>query len=249
MTNRIILVTGAAGGIGKATALRMAEEGDVIIASDIRSAEDTANEIIAQGGKSASYDCDVTDENSIGDLFSRIESEHGPVDVLVNVAGTMGRWPLSLTELTVDDWNKVFDTNVKSIFLTCKRALPGMRQKQNGIIVNVASELAFVAGGGCANYCASKAAVVQFTRAIAVEEASSGIRANSVCPGPIDTPLLRPTIGGNEDESADADAETTALGRLGQPEEIAEVICFAASEKASFMTGSAIMSDGGVTAK
>ena len=185
---------------------------------------------------------------SVKELFAQIEEKHGAIDILVNNAGTMGRWPLSLTETTEDDWYTIFDTNVKSVYLCCRQALSGMRKRGSGVIVNIASELAFKSAEGCTIYCASKGAVIQFTRALAVEEAKNGIRINAVCPGPIDTELIIPTLGEVPEDNDARSFSRTAVKRLGKPEEVAEAVWFAASDGASYMIGSIIMVDGGVLA-
>jgi len=247
---KIVVVTGAASGIGQAIAWRAARDGHIIIAVDIQEPDDTIEFISNNGGKAAPFLCDLRDSQSVEGLFAWIRKTYGVVDVLVNNAGTMGRWPLSITEMTESDWHTIFDTNVKSIFLCCRQVLPEMRKRGSGVIVNIASELAFVAAQGAAVYCASKAAVVQLTRALAVEEAKYGIRINSVCPGPVDTGMLKPTVGTTPDEvesEISAAATSTVLQRLGTPKEIAEVVWFAASEGASFMVGSALIADGGAT--
>jgi NAD(P)-dependent dehydrogenase (short-subunit alcohol dehydrogenase family) len=245
---KTVVVTGAASGIGQAIAVRISRDGDLIIAVDINESTATVEKITAEGGQAVSYSCDLREDASVTDLFERIEETHGAVDILINNAGTMGRWPLSLTETKEDDWYRIFDTNVKSVYLCCRQVLPGMRKRGSGVIVNIASELAFKSAQGCTIYCASKGAVVQFTRALAVEEASNGVRINVVCPGPVDTGLLRPTLGEVPEDNDEQSFSQTALKRLGKPEEIAEVVCFAASEAASYMIGSVIMVDGGVLA-
>jgi 3-oxoacyl-[acyl-carrier protein] reductase len=245
---KIVVVTGAASGIGQAIALRISRDGHLIIAIDINASNVTVGKITAEGGQATSYACDLREDAAVTDLFERIAETHGAVDILINNAGTMGRWPLSLTETKEDDWYRIFDTNVKSVYLCCRQVLPGMRQRGAGVIVNIASELAFKAAEGCTIYCASKGAVVQFTRALAVEEARNGIRINVVCPGPVDTGLLRPTLGEVPEDNDQQSYSQTALKRLGKPEEIAEVVCFAASAAVSYMIGSVIMADGGVLA-
>lgn len=247
---RIVVVTGAASGIGQAIAKRAAQDSDTVIVADIREARETVEQITATGGHAASYECDLRDSASIDDVFSRIQKTHGLVDVLINNAGTMGRWPVEVTEATENDWHTIFETNVKSAFLCCRQVLPAMRAKSAGAIVNMGSELAIVAAEGCALYCASKAAIVHFTRALAVDEAKHGIRVNCICPGPIDTTLLNPTVGnGDTVRTARASsARSTLIKRLGTPAEIANLTWFVASGGVDFMIGSAILADGGVTA-
>ena len=248
MARSIVVVTGAATGIGRAIALRAARENCVVIAADINDTDDTVAAISAEGGQATSYQCDVRSADSIDNLFSWVEDTHGDVDILINNAGTMGHWPLSLPDVSEDNWYTVFDTNVKSVFLCCRRVLPMMRKRGDGAIVNIASELAFVAADGCSVYCASKAAVLHFSRALAAEEAKYGVRINCVCPGPVDTQMLTSFAAdapaGNSVEDA---ASYTALGRVGKPDEIANVVWFAASKEASFMIGSVLVADGGVS--
>ena len=243
-----VVITGAASGIGQAIALRASQDGHGVIAVDIKDSVETVERISSAGGKATSYACDLRNDGLVTDLFKRIERDHGGVDILVNNAGTMGRWPLSLTETIEDDWYTIFETNVKSVYLCSREVLPGMRKRGSGVIVNIASELAFKAAEGCTIYCASKGAVVQFSRALAVEEARNGIRVNVVCPGPIDTQLLEPTLGEIPEDNDAQSFAGTALKRLGRPEEIAEVVWFAASERASYMIGSVILADGGAVA-
>jgi NAD(P)-dependent dehydrogenase (short-subunit alcohol dehydrogenase family) len=250
MEKSIVVVTGAAMGIGRAIAMRAARENCVVIAADINEADATVAAILAAGGHAEAYQCDVRSADSIDELFDWVEDTHGAVDILINNAGTMGRWPLSLPDISETDWYTVFDTNVKSVFLCCRRVLPMMRKRGAGAIVNIASELAFVVAEGCAVYCASKAAILQLTKAIAVDEAKHGIRVNCVCPGPVDTQMLLPSVESEElsPESAVAEsASLTSVGRVGRPEEIANVVWFAASPEASYMVGSALLVDGGVT--
>ena len=243
-----VIVTGAASGIGQAIALRASRDGHLIIAVDINEPVETATKIMAEGGQAVSYVCDLRVDASVTALFKKIEKNHGATDILVNNAGTMGRWPLTLTETVEDDWYTIFDTNVKSVYLCCRQALSGMRKQGSGVIVNIASELAFKSANGCTIYCASKGAVVQFTRALAAEEAKNGIRINAVCPGPIDTELIIPTLGEVPEDNDARTSSQTILKRLGKPEEIAEVVWFTASDGASYMVGSIIMVDGGVLA-
>ena len=142
-------MTGAASGIGQAIALRISRDGHMVIAVDINESTATVEKITAEGGQATSYSCDLREDAAVADLFEYIEENHGTVDILINIAGTMGRWPLSLTETKEDDWYSIFDTNVKSAYLCCRQVLPGMRQRGAGVIVNIASELAFKAAQGC----------------------------------------------------------------------------------------------------
>lgn len=245
----IVVVTGAASGIGQAIAVRAAEDDVKVVILDTKDSDETIDRIRANNGSAVSYRCDVRDSASVEDAFSRIRQTHGTVGVLINNAGTMGRWPISVSEATEQDWHCIFETNVKSAFLCCRQVLPYMRQEGKGAIVNIGSELAIVAAKGSALYCASKAAIVHFTRALAVDEAKHGILVNCICPGPVDTKLLDPTVGTgqNFNEARSSAVESTLVKRLGTPEEIATLTWFVASAGIGFMVGSAIVADGGVT--
>lgn len=243
-----IVITGAASGIGQAIAVRASHDGPRVVIVDIRDQSDTANRIKANGTTPTIITCDLRDEAAVQGMFSGIERSHGGVDILVNCAGTMGKWPLTLPETTAEGFDDVFGVNVKGTYLCCREAVCLMRSRGKGSIVNIGSELAFKAAPGAAIYCAAKAAVVQFSRALAVEEAANGIRVNVVCPGPVDTNLLNPTVGPVPADIAAQSYAQTALKRLGRPEEIAEVVWFLASDKASYMTGAVVPVDGGATA-
>jgi len=245
---RTVVVTGAASGIGQAIAVRASRAGHRVVIVDIRDQADTASRIQAGGGITTAITCNLLDEIAVRELFEEVERSHGGVDILINCAGTMGEWPLPLTETTGVMFDEVFGVNVKGTYLCCREAIATMRRRGHGSIVNIGSELAFKAAPGATLYCASKAGVVQFSRALAVEEAENGIRVNVVCPGPVDTRMLDPTIGDIPADIAAQSHAQTAMRRLGTPEEIAEVVWFVASDKASYMTGAVVPVDGGALA-
>ena len=242
------MVTGAASGIGQAIAIRAAQDGHRVACVDIRDQTDTLDRIQATNGKATVHACDLRDAEAVRKLFADVEDSYGGPDILINSAGTLGSWPLSLTETTGDMFDEVFGVNVKGTYLCCRAALGAMRQRGHGSIVNIGSELAFKAAPGATLYCAAKAAVVQLSRALAVEEAQNGIRVNVVCPGPVDTALLNPTVGPVPPDIKAQSFDQTAMQRLGTPEEIAEIVWFVASDKASYMTGAVIPVDGGALA-
>lgn len=240
MEGKVALVTGAASGIGRATAGLLAEQGAVVVGADLNPIRDLKVE--------RSIILDVTQEEAVDAAVAAIAKDFGRLDILVCNAGAAIRG--SVPELTVEEWDAQLAVNLKGVFLCCQATIPAMARSGSGTIVTVASELALVAPRGLAAYAASKAGVIQLTRAIAADHAAEGIRANCVCPGPVDTPLLRSGFARAEDPGAAerAEAATTLLDRLGRPEEIAEVIAFLASDRASYMTGSVVVADGGVTA-
>ena len=191
---------------------------------------------------------DVSDEAAVTALFRELAGHQDRLDILVCAAGINIR--RELPEMTVTEWDSLLAVNLKGIFLCCRAAILLMRGGGGGSIVTVASDLGLVAGRRAAAYGASKGGVIQLTRGIALDHALDGIRANCVCPGPVDTAMLR---GGYESEAAMQEALQRAAGhtildRLGRPEEIANVIAFVASEEASFMTGAVVPVDGGITA-
>ncbi len=246
--SKTIVVTGAASGIGQAIAVRASHDGHRVVIVDICDQDDTASRIKVDGGTSVAKTCDLRDAVAVGKLFAEIEQAHGGVDILINCAGTMGKWPLTLSETTAQGFDEVFGVNMKGTYLCCREAIASMRSRGRGSIVNIGSELAFKAAPGATLYCAAKAAVVQFSRALAVEEAPNGIRVNTVCPGPVDTNLLNPTVGAVPVDIAAQSCEQTALKRLGTAQEIAEVVWFIANDKASYMTGAVVPVDGGALA-
>ena len=243
---RIALVTGAASGIGLASAVRLAQEGATVVASDIRAGEDIAGHI----GNGATFTiCDVSDEKSVRAAIAAVVERHGGLDILVNAAGV----PHAKTVLDTSDgdWDRVLAVNLKGVFLMCRAAIPVMRGRAGASIVNIASELGTVGQAACAAYCASKGGVIQLTRAMAIDHAADGIRINAVCPGPVDTPLLEAFMQAGADPAAARNEQrnATLLGRFGEPREIAATVAFVASCEASYMTGASVLVDGGVTAR
>ena len=248
MEDKVAIVTGANSGISRATALRLAREGTKVVLADKEDASAVAEEIVAAGGVAMAVEVDVSIEAETTALVARALEAHGRLDVLVNGAGVNKRG--LVTESTLEDWDWIMGVNLKGTFLCCKAAIPAIARSGGGAIVNIASELAFVGAPNIAVYSASKGGVVQLTRSLAVDHVDDGIRVNCVCPGPVDTPLLQRGITTAPDPEArrQASMDSTILGRLGQPEEIANMIHFLASDEASFMTGSIVMVDGGVSA-
>lgn len=250
LEEKVVAITGAASGIGRACALGAAENGARVASIDRVPAREVADSIAAAGGTHIELCCDVRDTRAVTQSFADIEANLGGLDALINCAGSMGNWPKAVVETSDEDWDLVVDTNLKGVFNCCRAALPSLRRSRAGAIVNVASELGIVGAEGLVVYGASKAGVIQLSRALAVEEGANGVRVNCVCPGPVDTPFLVPPgcSRAEADEERREAASHTVLGRLGEPVEIANVLLFVVSERASFMTGSVIVVDGGVTA-
>jgi NAD(P)-dependent dehydrogenase (short-subunit alcohol dehydrogenase family) len=248
MKDRVSVITGAGSGIGLATAHRLAREGATVILADCRNATAQANELATSGAEARFVQTDVSSAAQVEKLIQETLSTFGRLDVLVNNAGV--ELPKTITETTEAEWDRLMEINLKGVFLCSRASIPAMRRQGGGVIVNVASELGLVGGSEIAAYCATKGGVVQLTKAMAVDHAADGIRVNCVCPGPVDTPLLEATIRGSSDPEQERRniVEKTLIKRVGRPEEIANVILFLASSESSYMTGSVVVVDGGVTA-
>jgi NAD(P)-dependent dehydrogenase (short-subunit alcohol dehydrogenase family) len=234
---RHAFVTGAGSGIGEAVARALHAEGARVTLADIT---DTASTVATElGGSAGAVRLDVRDEAQVRAALV------DPVDILVNVAGIGSTTNAPGTTLEV--WEQVFAVNARGTFLTCKHAIPGMAARGGGSIVNVASVGALVGLKNRAAYCASKGAVVAFTRALAIDHVADGIRVNAVCPGTVDSPWVRRLVE-EAGESLEGLRARQPMGRLGEPREIAESILYLASDQATFVTGTALVIDGGLTA-
>ena len=239
---RVGIITGGASGIGRATATRFAAEGGTAIIADVQ--DDKATELVAEieaaGGKAKAVHLDVTSEQGWNDAVAAVVAEFGRLDVLVNNAGIGDSLPIE--ETTFDTWQKVVAVTQTSVFLGTKAAAEALKASGNGAVVNISSMYGIVGSGVSPAYHAAKGAVRLLTKTTALGWAKEGVRVNSVHPGFIDTPIL-----GDTDRELLIGAEP--VGRLGKPEEVAAVILFAASDDASFMTGSELVVDGGYTAR
>ncbi|WP_027954962.1 SDR family NAD(P)-dependent oxidoreductase [Halobacillus kuroshimensis] len=245
-TNKVAVVTGAGSGIGEQTAKKLAREGAsvVLVGRTKEKLERVAADILEnEGAEVFVFQADVKSENQVGALASFVKETFGDLHILVNNAGTSGN--ATIMDLGADEWDRIQETNVKSVFLTSKALGKIMMEGSEGAraIVNVASLSGHKAGAKIPHYSSSKAAVIHFTRSLALEFAEKGIRVNSVSPGFAETPMTADGLKNKRFE--EAVNRNTALGRVGQPEEIASVICFAASDEASYMTGSDLLVDGG----
>jgi NAD(P)-dependent dehydrogenase (short-subunit alcohol dehydrogenase family) len=230
-------VTGAGSGIGAAVARALHAEGAVVTLADV---SDSASALAAELGPPATaIQLDVREEDQVRAAIPDV------VDVLVNVAGIGSTTNAPDTPLEV--WEQVFAVNARGTFLTCKHVIPAMASRGGGAIVNVGSIAALVGLRNRAAYCASKGAVVALTRALAIDHVGDGIRVNAVCPGTVDSPWVRRLVE-NAGESLEQLQARQPMGRLGTPEEIAESILYLASDQAAFVTGSALVVDGGMTA-
>ena len=247
VAGKVALISGGAGGIGSATARLLAKEGAAVIIGDILEDEGRAAEaqIAETGGKALFVNLDVTSEDSWRNAVQSAVASFGRLDILVNNAGVSQRG--GVEETTSEAWDKVMDINVKGVFLGTQAVIPEMRKAGGGSIINISSIYGLVGSGGSASYHASKGAVRIFNKSTAIQYASENIRANSVHPGFIDTPMTRahhdnPNI--HEERVA-----KTPIGRMGRPEDIAAGILYLASDESCFVTGSELVIDGGMTAQ
>ena len=247
LQNKNAIVTGGAGGIGRATSLAFAAEGASVAVVDLNAeaAQAVAEEIRAAGGSAIAIGADVSSEADIERVVAEVVEGFGGVDVVVNNAGIIRR--TTAVETTVEEWDRVFGVNVRAIFLMCKHVVPIMAANGGGSIVNTGSGWGLKGGGQAISYCASKGAVVNMTRALAIDHGPQGIRVNSVNPGDVDTGMLRDEARqlGQDQAGFLAEAAERPLNRMGQPSEIAAAVVWLASDESSYVTGAALVVDGG----
>ncbi len=248
LQDRVAVVTGAGSGIGAASAIRFALEGAQVLVADIRrhKAEQTVADIEGAGGIASACTVDVADAASVAAMIEQCVTTYGRIDVLFNNAGTLR--PGTAVELGVDDWDLVMGVNVRSVYLGAKYAVPHMRKQGGGAIINTASISGLHGDGRAVVYAASKGAVINLTRALSTDHAPEGIRVNAICPGTIETPPVQRMMN-SDAASKEANLRSHSLGRLGRPEEIANAAVWLASDESSFVTGEAIVVDGGLRAQ
>ncbi len=245
--DKVIIVTGSTFGIGKSTAIAFAQRGAKVVLSDWKEDEDTLTTIKENGGDAIFVKCDVSVENDVKKLVAETIARYGRLDFAFNNAGIEGT-PAPAAECSNENWERTININLRGVWFCMKYQIPEMLKAGGGVIVNDASIAGLVGFSGMPAYVASKHGVVGLTKNVALDYAKQNIRVNAVCPGVIHTPMIDRFTGGDPKEIEQLVA-AKPMGRVGQPEEIAETVVFLCSDAASFMTGQAIAVDGGWTAQ
>ncbi len=246
LKNKVAIVTGARRGMGRTHALKLAQEGVKVVVSDI-SEEDcqkVVDEIKKAGGEGLALKCDVSQKKEVDELVKKTVDKFGKVDILINNAGIAQFKPF--LELTEEEWDRTLDINLKGYFLCAQAVSKEMAKQKSGVIVNIASVAMGQVGVGFPNvvhYCASKGGIVAMTEALVLELAPLGIRVNVVSPGMIETPMIDPIK--QDPKMIEGLMSRVPLRRFGKPEEVSDLVLFLASEASSYMTGSAVVIDGG----
>jgi NAD(P)-dependent dehydrogenase (short-subunit alcohol dehydrogenase family) len=244
LQDRVAVITGAGSGIGLASARRLAAEGAIVVAVDI---DEAAGKAAAEQTGGTFIAADVSSEDDVQRLYESVAARHGRVDIAFNNAGISPPEDDSILSTGLQAWRRVQEVNLTSVYLCCKYVIPYMQQQGRGSIINTAS---FVAVLGAAtsqiSYTASKGGVLSMTRELGVQFAREGIRVNALCPGPVNTPLLRELFA-KDPERAARRLVHIPLGRFAEAEEIAAAVAFLASDDASFITASEFLVDGGIS--
>jgi NAD(P)-dependent dehydrogenase (short-subunit alcohol dehydrogenase family) len=247
LSGKVAVITGAASGIGRATALLFSGEGASIVMADVNAdaGKRVADEITQSGGPAFFEAIDVTSAADCRRMIEHAIPKFGRIDILFNNAGIIRR--ATVLDLHEADWDRVMAVNVKSIYLLSREVIPHMRKAGGGTIINTASGWGLTGGAKAAVYCASKGAVVLLTKAMAIDHGPQNIRVNCICPGDTDTGMLREEAQqlGEDSSRFLAESARRPLGRVGKPEEIAQAALYLASDASSFVTGTALVVDGG----
>jgi NAD(P)-dependent dehydrogenase (short-subunit alcohol dehydrogenase family) len=246
LDGKVVVITGAAGGIGREAALLFSSEGARVCVADVDA--DAAGRTAAEARDAFAARVDVADAQSVRAMYEETKARYGGIDVLYNNAGISPGDDASILETEVDAWQRVQDVNTKGVFLCCKHGIPHLLERGGGSVINVASFVALVgAATSQISYTASKGAVLSLSRELAVQFARQGIRVNALCPGPVETPLLL-RIWGDDPAAAQRRLVHLPMGRLAKPREIVNAALFLASDESSYVNGATFLVDGGLTA-
>jgi len=247
-TGKVAFVTGAASGIGRAAALALAREGASVVAADVseQGNQETTRLIEDQGGRALAVQCDMTRDEDVKVALAKTVEAFGRLDFAFNNAGIEPRKPAPTAEYEEEEWNRIIDTNLRSVFLCMKHEIPLILKQGGGAIVNTSSGAGIIGVKGSPAYTAAKHGVIGLTRSAALDYAAQNIRINAVCPGFIDTPMMSRFTGGTAEGRAKMIAEEP-IGRMGKPEEIAATVVWLCSDAAAFVVGHAMVIDGGQT--
>jgi 3-oxoacyl-[acyl-carrier protein] reductase len=251
MKDKVVVITGAAHGIGRATAAVFSSEGAIVVLADVdhAAAEEAARQIAAGDGNACAIACDVSQGESVRRMVQLTVEQFGRIDVLhANAAVQINKPAIEITE---EEWDKLHAVNLRGVFLTCKHAIPVMRRQKKGAIVITSSGHAFATYRNCSAYAATKGGELAYMRGLALDYARDGIRVNCVIPGATDTRLVQGYINDSEnpDETRKRLLESIPRGRLATPEEIARTVLFLASDHAGYITGTSLAVDGGLLAQ
>jgi NAD(P)-dependent dehydrogenase (short-subunit alcohol dehydrogenase family) len=247
LEGKTALITGASKGLGKAMALALGKAGArlVLVSRNLEQTQATAKAVIGEGGKAEAFQADLTDEQQVAQLAKDVTQRIGKVDILINNAGINIR--KAVTDFTLAEWNQVQNTNLTSVFLMCRAFVPQMKGQGYGRIINMTSIMSHIALPGRSAYAASKAGLLGFTKALALELAPEKITVNGISPGPFGTEMNKPIM--ENPETNQQFVSRIPLGRWGNVEEIGQLAVYLSSEDAGFITGTDIMIDGGWTAQ
>jgi NAD(P)-dependent dehydrogenase (short-subunit alcohol dehydrogenase family) len=249
LDNKVAVITGAASGIGLATAVRFAGEGAAVVLGDLNfeGGQAAVRQCKENGGRAIFQHCNVQAESEIKALIDRAVSEYGKLDIIFNNAGVGGAVG-TIEETTIENWDKTQAILLRAVFIGMKHSVPHMKKAGGGSIISTASVAGLRGGAGPHSYSAAKAAVINLTRSVALEVGEHKIRVNCICPGGINTPLLSNRIPGGEPTTEMVLSQVQAIKRAGHPDDIANMALFLASDESQWITGAAMVVDGGLTA-
>jgi NAD(P)-dependent dehydrogenase (short-subunit alcohol dehydrogenase family) len=249
LDKKVAVITGAASGIGLATAARFAGEGAAVVIGDLNQegGEAAVRQCKENGGRAIFQKCNVQSESEIKALIDRAVGEYGKLDIIFNNAG-LGGAVGTIDETTVENWDKTQAILLRAVFVGMKYSVPEMKKNGGGSIISTASVAGLRGGAGPHSYSAAKAAVINLTRSVALEVGEHKIRVNCICPGGINTPLLSNRIPGGQQTTEMVLSQIQAIKRAGHPDDIANMALFLASDESTWVTGTAMVVDGGLTA-